>query len=756
MGNYIHAFSSVALAKSRALGNANLPIEKYRDIFKYIKFSNDPVEKVINNLLNKTDATYYLPFFGESSISELVFYAKPNDNVIYNRRSIVALKVLGVDFPEIKGESLGDKFKRYNEILGIVLEKYQEIVGARTNTTIPLEVDQFFSWIYKSNDRTRTFQEIIDELRLILENDDSIILNEFTISPAKKNPKFFWIQDHKKVIGDQKAHYEIIQRHKKLYVELHFEGDKKENDIFYKSMLEIPKELRWFKWQNSQSLGIINPFDMASEHIVDELKNGLLFLEQSVGDDIRKIINPKQEEQMQDYTINDENPQPLHPLNQILFGPPGTGKTYNTINKALEIVNPEFYAANKDNRKELKTEFDRLLIKDWDNSEGQIAFCTFHQSMSYEDFIEGIKPTEPVNDGDNVNYRVENGVFKKMCIIAQKPKIQVSNFEDAYQKLLSEIKQNNGKLVLETLQQAREFTIYENSKGNLRFHANTEKAYEGVIKKEIIAHYLLTGEALDWPSYTKSVGKYLANKLGYSESNNKNLENFVLIIDEINRGNVSQIFGELITLIEDNKRLGAKEALELTLPYSKKSFGVPSNLHIIGTMNTADRSVEALDTALRRRFNFEEIPPQYDVIKTEGKLKASEGKLTLDDNLVVDLVKILETINNRIEVLLSRDNLIGHSYFLDVDSEKALKKTFFKNIIPLLQEYFYGDYGKIGLVLGNGFVKLKRDENKSKMVFAQFKEYEDTEGVQKRVYELISEKEINIKAALKSLLNGES
>ena len=107
--------------------------------------------------------------------------------------------------------------------------------------------------------------------------------------------------------------------------------------------------------------------------------------------------------------------KPTHPLNQILFGPPGTGKTYNTINKALEIVNPEFYAANKDNRDALKTEFDRLLIKDWDNSEGQIAFCTFHQSMSYEDFIEGIKPIEPVNEGDNVNYRVENGVFKKIC-----------------------------------------------------------------------------------------------------------------------------------------------------------------------------------------------------------------------------------------------------------------------------------------------------------------------------------------------------
>ncbi len=169
--------------------------------------------------------------------------------------------------------------------------------------------------------------------------------------------------------------------------------------------------------------------------------------------------------------------------------------------------------------------------------------------------------------------------------------------------------------------------------------------------------------------------------------------NYVLIIDEINRGNVSQIFGELITLIEPDKRAGMKEALEVTLPYSKEWFSVPPNLYIIGTMNTADRSVEALDTALRRRFSFTEMAPDYGLLK---------GKMVQD----IDMGELLRTINNRIEALLDKDHAIGHSYFLRVLSgECSLKDVFFNEIIPLLQEYFYGNYSRIELVLGTGFVK---------------------------------------------------
>ncbi|MBK9106379.1 MAG: AAA family ATPase [Saprospiraceae bacterium] len=200
---------------------------------------------------------------------------------------------------------------------------------------------------------------------------------------------------------------------------------------------------------------------------------------------------------------------------------------------------------------------------------------------------------------------------------------------------------------------------------------------------------------------------------------------FVLIIDEINRGNVSQIFGELITLIEQDKRKGASESIQIILPYSKEAFSVPKSLYIIGTMNTADRSVEALDTALRRRFTFEEMPPRYDL----KELNRMAGNHLLKD--------ILQRINIRLEKLLDKDHMIGHSYFMfpqDNDTISALMESFYKNIIPLLQEYFFGDYGKIGLVLGNGFVNIKDQKEK---IFCAF-DYDGADMLlEKPVYTIV-------------------
>jgi|GEM_PF-1033128 len=194
------------------------------------------------------------------------------------------------------------------------------------------------------------------------------------------------------------------------------------------------------------------------------------------------------------------------------------------------------------------------------------------------------------------------------------------------------------------------------------------------------------------------------------EDNEEADKRFVLIIDEINRGNIPSIFGELITLLEPDKREGGKEATSVTLPYSKKPFKVPSNLFVIGTMNTADRSVEALDVALRRRFNF--IPTYPEPIK-----------ITQPDKFEVNLSKMLQVINDRIEYLIDRDHTIGHSYFMDIsesdDPELELKKIFSKKVLPLLEEYFYGQRDKIGLVLGEDFVKVKRDASHSSNLFAK-------------------------------------
>lgn len=640
-----------------------------------------------------------------------------------------------------------------------------------------------------------------------------------------------------------------------------------------------------------------------------------------------------------------------HPLNLILYGPPGVGKTYNTINKAVAIadsISEEKLKRKYLTRDALTARYRKLV------DEGRIVFTTFHQSMSYEDFIEGIKPVSR-KDG-SLSYNVLPGIFKTICeqssqenlrALVPYPKVSIpredgiasisdqdfsrlydayletlpddsetkrsrvilytvrgnpfdvyrtanrlgimvragskrtpsqisknelllvyrkrkrpnlisyeeilideilklrsaepepsvdNSFDQAYARLCSDLKSMPEPVMKVWTPNGTEFGISLNGNGNLTVHTAPEfKPSVTITRQNIYSHAI--GE--DVPPYDKGyflgvlrllIDKYgfehsiqdafsgagnspedfetlyellieeIRDKLSHKEkyllqtkmdrplevvrilsnntlvvsspdnrtyeidvpalrklflsgrdpntSSSKDIDEItgkwhssayraiwskivqisdslqtaspddlvanvetsdtdgieeriidspqapkVLIIDEINRGNVSQIFGELITLIEPDKRSGMKEALEVTLPYSKEKFSVPPNLYIIGTMNTADRSVEALDTALRRRFSFCEMTPDY--ILLAGK--EEQG---------IDLAGLLSTINQRIEGLLDKDHAIGHSYFLRVaNGESSLKAVFFDEIIPLLQEYFYGNFGRIELVLGRGFVK---------------------------------------------------
>ncbi|MBN8678203.1 MAG: AAA family ATPase [Chitinophagales bacterium] len=403
-------------------------------------------------------------------------------------------------------------------------------------------------------------------------------------------------------------------------------------------------------------------------------------------------------------------------LNTILYGPPGTGKTYRTVDHALAIISGgtqtvESIAADREkSNNDIKKRFDDLV------KAGRIEFCTFHQSMAYEDFIEGIKPLPP-EDGRPMQYDVKDGIFKR---IANKANVQLGNFDEVIEEFKLKVMEaeekvtedstkpeNERKAKLITISTSRSSfeVIY---RGGATFKVRVKDDLWHGVNISQIGRYHETGNLTGTYNHTyiRGIHKYLIENLGLKKGGEP--LPYVLIIDEINRGNVSQIFGELITLLEDDKRDGAKNAISVVLPYSGDKFSVPPNLYIIGTMNTADRSVEALDTALRRRFSFVHMKP--DPQKIAPAIVAGTS---------IDLQSMLKKINERLAVLIDADHTIGHAWLMGVEDLEGLKTVFRNKIIPLLQEFFYQDYEKIGLVLGDGFVEAKTVD--SQKLFAALK-----------------------------------
>lgn len=412
--------------------------------------------------------------------------------------------------------------------------------------------------------------------------------------------------------------------------------------------------------------------------------------------------------------------------NVILYGPPGTGKTHSVRRRALELIGDASAATAP--LAEVNAQWAQL------RRDGQIVFCTFHQAFAYEEFVEGLRAN--TDEEGNVHYRVEPGVFKRLALAAAAEGISSdaddSDFDDLWETLVESLREE--PRIIESSKK-KKYQMEAAARGGVYFRGGTldddevfepngkwlianensmralweKRAQLGespkttdigpLAKGHVTAMWIVYRELLKLQkSNTRSADPVARAQRALASGRSFNfpagVRHHVLVIDEINRANIARVFGELITLLEPDKRLGSENELRVQLPASKEWFGVPPNLHLVGTMNTADRSIALMDVALRRRFTFEEMMPDADA------LNDALAQANVEEALRSLIVGVFKKLNERLRYLYDREHQIGHAYFFGVRSLDGLRAVFADRILPLLQEYFYGQWDKVALALG--------------------------------------------------------
>jgi 5-methylcytosine-specific restriction protein B len=754
MGDHIHSFNSLAIAKKNALGNPNHPIEHYRKAFEYLVRGSDSIEKRLNAIVDN-ESGYFLKYFGRASLSELSAYAFAEDYVMYNRRDINALEFLGVSVPIKSGDKFGTLFTKYNESVKPILDKYKEIVGKRTGTTIPLEVDQFFSWLYENHVDSKKVDDSNKATKVKDRSAEYKTKKYWIIAPGEGARK--WEEFHKDgIIGigwdgiEDLSHYDTRESIRQALLDVYPDGSKTQKN----------NSLALWEFSHEMSIGdILIPKRGQDEY----LGYGVVtsdYLYDSKRDEyrhIRKVDWKKKGSWSEDvHTIV------LKTLTDITKYPEYVDRLKRRIGIEQEAVLPtevNFWWINA-NPKYWKIE---------DFEVGQEQTYTTHNEKGNKrnrfEYFQAVKPGDLV-----IGY--ESSPIKKIVAIFEITKSVFVDENDGEEKISFSIQKFLPDPikweVLSTIPELANCEIIKNNQGSifkltkdeynaiLNHDVSVQTEFEEYTKDQALAELFMDGtqldKILDALEYKKNIilqgppgtGKtFMAKRIAYlmlgevdetriemiqfhqsysyedfiqgyrpTEDHSFKLENgvfyrfckraqadpnkeYFFVIDEINRGNLSKIFGELMLLIEADKR-GKKYSVPLTYSQGLESrFYIPENVYLIGTMNTADRSLAVVDYALRRRFAFISVDPIFD-----NKFRKWLLDLKVGEVLTARIQNKIRALNEQIkaDTNLGKGFCIGHSYFCNVPPGTG-GEPWYDNIIehevgPLLREYWFDNEEK--------------------------------------------------------------
>ncbi len=699
----------------------------------------------INELVSFIDNEYTMLMEGNKSVEKIDIEAIVKYLMDYSGEDYKIPKKAGekaVYMQKIRDEGIyaKERFCDIGKALSSIHKKYE--MGTASNWVNQGQTVPDYFWIeFKKKGLTECQSSI--SLFALKDKDDVLFYLAVEARDNKCKPEDFKRHNRliEKPLNNDSLYYRIENKQRQYF------------DVDY-AYEELVKQYEAGKIMKIRvQFNIEKPYSSENtDNIIEQIQKGFALLEPYYEEAIKNMDATKISNQL----VKSNKEKFILDNNLILYGPPGTGKTYNTVLYAVAICDSTETIASlmEKSYSDVLAEYNKL------KAAGRIAFTTFHQSYGYEEFIEGIKPviSKSVDlDSGDVKYEYTDGIFKEFCKRAKEVKVQDASMQigenpRVWNVLLDGTGESNlkkecfnntyikigwptfGEVITEQTQgltgKARRILLNfqdEMEIGDIVLIQKSNTSIDGIgvitgpckfieadeaFPRVRPVNWIVTGinenvvslnqntkldrksvyplDKMDISDVTKLIAKYSKDNITVEI----NTKPYVFIIDEINRGNISKIFGELITLIEPTKRSGAVEATSALLPYTKDEFSVPDNVYILGTMNTADRSIALMDTALRRRFKFIEMMPDTNVLLKLGIREVSG----------IDIIKLVESINERIEYLFDKEHTIGHAYFTSLAEDATIERLaniFINSIIPLLQEYFYEDYSKIQLVLGD-------------------------------------------------------